>query len=213
MEARMETRLVLRPLVRLHMPPGRVRRWAEDAAAAAGGSVWPKPVHDGVTVHWGYLEGPTPPDSWNLREGKWVITSSLPEGLWRFPRGFLPAAVIAPFEDRAKAAAAIKAVAFGWDLRIDLRSDHRLGEFAGRGVNPVRAEEALDRGDWPILSEHEMKVLEELARGEPNKSIAAKLNVSESTVRFHVQNIFRKLGAQNRAGAVARAFERGLLII
>jgi DNA-binding CsgD family transcriptional regulator len=202
--------------VRLHLPAGRTRRWAEAVVSAVGPVLAApeetEPPADGpaaAVVHWGYLDGPAPPENWPLGEGKWVITSALPQNRWRLPEGFTPAAIIPPFEDPARAAAAIGAVAFGWNLRCEVRPGH-----GGDGpLRRSRGEAGFDRADQPLLSAQETNVLEELARGEPNKGIASKLGVSESTVRFHIQNIYRKLGTRNRAGAVSRAFAKGLLII
>jgi DNA-binding NarL/FixJ family response regulator len=61
------------------------------------------------------------------------------------------------------------------------------------------------------LSEREREVLALLARGMPNKGVAAALFISRATVKSHIENILRKLGASDRAGAVAEGFRRGLL--
>lgn len=62
----------------------------------------------------------------------------------------------------------------------------------------------------PELSQREMEVLSKLARGLPNAEIAAELMVSENTVRFHLKNIYEKLGVTNRTEAAAWWFrERG----
>ncbi|MDD1522609.1 MULTISPECIES: helix-turn-helix transcriptional regulator [unclassified Bradyrhizobium] len=56
----------------------------------------------------------------------------------------------------------------------------------------------------PDLTPREQQVLAELALGLPNKLIAAKLNLSESTVKMHIQHIMRKCAAHNRTEAVLR---------
>jgi LuxR family transcriptional regulator, maltose regulon positive regulatory protein len=61
------------------------------------------------------------------------------------------------------------------------------------------------------LSEREMEVLALVAAGKRNPEIARELFIVLSTVKTHVQNIFRKLGARNRAQAVSRARELNLL--
>jgi DNA-binding CsgD family transcriptional regulator len=61
------------------------------------------------------------------------------------------------------------------------------------------------------LSEREREVLRLVAEGLPTKQIARNLSISERTVKFHVTSIFHKLGADNRAQAVALAAQRGLL--
>jgi len=61
------------------------------------------------------------------------------------------------------------------------------------------------------LSEREREVLRLVAGGQSNKQIAAKLRISERTAKFHVTAILNKLGAENRAQAVAIAAEKRLL--
>ena len=57
-----------------------------------------------------------------------------------------------------------------------------------------------------MLSAREVDILEELAMGTSTEEIAAKLHVSPHTVRTHIKNILRKLGARTRAHAVAIAY-------
>jgi DNA-binding NarL/FixJ family response regulator len=61
------------------------------------------------------------------------------------------------------------------------------------------------------LSEREREVLRLVAGGQANKQIARTLGITERTVKFHVTSILTKLGAENRAQAVALATQRGLL--
>jgi ATP/maltotriose-dependent transcriptional regulator MalT len=63
----------------------------------------------------------------------------------------------------------------------------------------------------PALSQRELEVLELVARGSTNREAAARLFVSEATVKTHLLHIYAKLGVGDRAAAVAQAFERGLL--
>ncbi|MEZ4869626.1 MAG: response regulator transcription factor [Caldilineaceae bacterium] len=60
----------------------------------------------------------------------------------------------------------------------------------------------------PELSAREREVLDALARGLPNAEISAQLNISENTVRFHLKNIYEKLGVTNRTEAVAWRFRQ-----
>ena len=62
-----------------------------------------------------------------------------------------------------------------------------------------------------ILSEREREVLQLMARGSPNKSIAASLSISESTVKTHVANIFQKLEVNQRTEAVTKAMSMGII--
>jgi two-component system, NarL family, response regulator YdfI len=61
------------------------------------------------------------------------------------------------------------------------------------------------------LSQREQEVLGYLALGGSNKEIASKINISEHTVKFHLNSIFAKLRANNRSEAVATGIRRGLL--
>jgi ATP/maltotriose-dependent transcriptional regulator MalT len=61
------------------------------------------------------------------------------------------------------------------------------------------------------LSERELEVLTLLATGKTNSEVAGDLFVSVGTVKSHTGNIYRKLGAKNRAEALARARELGLI--
>jgi DNA-binding NarL/FixJ family response regulator len=61
------------------------------------------------------------------------------------------------------------------------------------------------------LTVREAQVLKCVAEGQANKQIASQLTISERTVKFHLSSVFQKLGAENRAQAVAIASHRGLL--
>jgi DNA-binding NarL/FixJ family response regulator len=61
------------------------------------------------------------------------------------------------------------------------------------------------------LSERELSMLATLARGLSNKAIGRELWITEQTVKFHLTNIYRKLGVENRTQAVRFAYERGLV--
>lgn len=75
---------------------------------------------------------------------------------------------------------------------------------------PTRAAEA-----YPVeaLTPREQEVLQGLAQGLSNKLIARQLAISEHTVKFHVNAILGKLGAQSRTEAVVRATRAGLLLL
>ena len=54
-------------------------------------------------------------------------------------------------------------------------------------------------------------MLELVARGSTNREAAARLFISEATVKTHLLHVYAKLGVNDRAAAVAEAFDRGLL--
>ena len=60
------------------------------------------------------------------------------------------------------------------------------------------------------LAQRELEVLELLAAGHRNRAIAAALNISENTVKFHVRNLFRKLDVRSRTEATAMAHSAGI---
>jgi len=98
------------------------------------------------------------------------------------------------------------------ELRRAIQAAHR-GEsvlapsvttrLVGQLRNPVRAQDAL--------SDRELEVLKLIAAGETNRGAAARLFISEATVKTHLLHIYAKLDVNDRAAAVATAFERGLL--
>ena len=61
------------------------------------------------------------------------------------------------------------------------------------------------------MTEREIEVLMEVARGLSDKEIATKLYLSESTVKSHLRAIYRRLKLRNRAHAAAFAIERNLV--
>ncbi len=63
------------------------------------------------------------------------------------------------------------------------------------------------------LTARELEVLQLLAGGLSNRTIAERLKISENTAKFHVAAILGKLGAQNRTEAVTRAARAGLIIL
>ena len=70
----------------------------------------------------------------------------------------------------------------------------------------------LESTDEPLTA-REREVLGLLAGGLPNKAIAARLGISDQTVKFHLASISSKLGAANRTDAVRRAVRRGLITL
>lgn len=67
------------------------------------------------------------------------------------------------------------------------------------------------QGPEATLTERELTILAAVAGGLTTKAISSELWVSEHTVKFHLTNIYRKLGVSNRSGAVRFAYEHGLV--
>ncbi len=63
------------------------------------------------------------------------------------------------------------------------------------------------------LTPREIEVLELVSEGLSNKAVAARLGISDQTVKFHLATISGKLGALNRTDAVRRAVRRGLIAL
>jgi len=66
-------------------------------------------------------------------------------------------------------------------------------------------------GEWQTLTAREREVLQILAEGETTSGAAARLGLSQSTVRTHAERMREKLGVSTRAGLVAEGFRLGFL--
>ncbi|WP_350353877.1 response regulator transcription factor [Paraburkholderia dokdonensis] len=75
---------------------------------------------------------------------------------------------------------------------------------------PVRSARGALPGVAEALSEREAKVIGLLAQTLPNKKIARTLGISPETVKWHLKNIYGKLGVSSRDEAVARVRDLGL---
>ncbi|MBB4932622.1 DNA-binding NarL/FixJ family response regulator [Lipingzhangella halophila] len=62
-----------------------------------------------------------------------------------------------------------------------------------------------------VLSDRELEVLRLVAGGASNRTAAARLFISEASIKTHLQHIYDKLGVRDRAAAVAEAYRRGVL--
>ncbi len=99
-----------------------------------------------------------------------------------------------------------------------------VGALASRTLRPTATAVPLQRSDPALpgmvaepprrrvdLTERELQVLRGMADGKSNAEIGRDLFVSEDTVKTHARRLFRKLGARDRAHAVASAFRSGLV--
>jgi two-component system nitrate/nitrite response regulator NarP len=75
--------------------------------------------------------------------------------------------------------------------------------FAGRMVFPYIDVRTIYDNPLSTLTRREMEVLSDLAAGRTNKQIARELGVSLNTVKFHVRNLFQKLGVNSRSQAIS----------
>ena len=92
--------------------------------------------------------------------------------------------------------------------------DVSRGESAFDARSASAMVRGLNQADTPSarqLTSRETEVLKLLARGMSNRDIGARLYISETTAKFHVGNILRKLGVSRRAEAVYEASKAGLI--
>jgi len=61
------------------------------------------------------------------------------------------------------------------------------------------------------LTRKELRILRQLESGSSNREIAASIFISEGTLKWHLHNVYRKLGCKNRSGAVSAARKLGLV--
>lgn len=78
-------------------------------------------------------------------------------------------------------------------------------------IPPEVGAKLAERMSQPRLSDREQDVLQRMAQGMNNQEIAEALNITESTIKFHVSNIFNKLGVGDRTQAVLVAIKRGVI--
>src|SRR5262245_8327894 len=135
-------------------------------------------------------------------------------------RADLAVLVFTAYDTEERVLGAIRAGARGYLLKgasaEEIARAVRLVHAGGSYLEPrvaaqVMAQVATPRRASLALSEREREVLHLVAEGLPTKQIARSLSITERTVKFHINSIFHKLGAENRAQAVALAAQRGLL--
>jgi DNA-binding NarL/FixJ family response regulator len=83
--------------------------------------------------------------------------------------------------------------------------------LAARGRTAAGPRRVEGQAEPPALSERELQVLAGMSRGQSNAEIGRELYLSEDTVKTHARRLFRKLGAADRAHAVAVGFRWGLV--
>jgi DNA-binding NarL/FixJ family response regulator len=124
--------------------------------------------------------------------------------------------ILSSYSDEGQIEAARQAGARGYvvktvepvDLGAVLRSALSGRSFAVWGAeSPPTVAPAPDAA---VLSERETAVLEAVARGLSNREIGRQLWISEQTVKFHLRNVYRKLGISSRTEAARYAYRTGL---
>ncbi len=95
--------------------------------------------------------------------------------------------------------------------RLEGSAEIGVERRAERGLARREARADAELSETPTA--REQQVLELLAQGLPNKTIAARLGISDQTVKFHVASLIGKLGASNRTDVVRRAVRRGLIAL
>ena len=123
--------------------------------------------------------------------------------------------VLTTYTGDAQVLGALKAGARAYllkaDVHLELLDVIRSVNAGQKRIPPqIAAELAEHAGDDP-LSPREIGVLRLIATGSSNKLIADQLSISEATAKSHVANILSKLGANDRAHAVAIAMKRGII--
>jgi DNA-binding NarL/FixJ family response regulator len=127
--------------------------------------------------------------------------------------------VLSACEDRPSIDAALNAGASAFvvksinatDIASVVRQAASGSVFHATSSPAPRAETPPEESTLPELTERERAILEAVASGKTTAVISRELWVSEHTVKFHLTNIYRKLGVANRAGAVRYALQNGLV--
>jgi DNA-binding CsgD family transcriptional regulator len=108
------------------------------------------------------------------------------------------AGILSAEADATQIDAALRAVAAGLIVR---QRDAGAPHFAS----------FEERESEALLTPREIEVLVALSEGMSNKAVARRLDISQHTVKFHVESIFRKLGVTSRAEAVAKGLRQGIV--
>lgn len=125
--------------------------------------------------------------------------------------------VLSANEDRTSIDSALNAGASAYIVKSVNPSDlpSVIRQVAGGAIfhapsRPASSAPSAAEPVGPDLTERERTILAAIASGQTTAAISRELWVSEHTIKFHLTNIYRKLGVNNRAGAVRFAIENGL---
>ncbi|HKU31584.1 LuxR C-terminal-related transcriptional regulator [Arthrobacter sp. NyZ413] len=98
--------------------------------------------------------------------------------------------------------------ALSGNLRIEVMPGWGADVFVALPLDPP-SRPAGDVAGWNLAA-RELEVLQHLAAGQRNRTIASTLGISENTVKFHMRNLFKKLDVGSRTEAIALAHSHGL---
>ncbi len=125
--------------------------------------------------------------------------------------------VLTSYAGQADVVRAMTAGARGYVLKAgapdELFQAIRTTALGGLALAPDAAAHVVGRlaGPEPVLTEREVEVVRLVAQGLSNRAIAEALVLTEATVKTHLVRLYRKLGTDNRTGAVSEAVRRGLV--
>jgi DNA-binding NarL/FixJ family response regulator len=135
--------------------------------------------------------------------------------LSRFPEAKM--IILTTFGGDAQIVRAFRAGARGYLLKDMLRKellDAIRGVHAGnKRIPPQIATEIAEHAGQTGLTPREIEVLQLVAGGNSNRTLADKLSVSEETIKMHLKNILSKLDARDRTHAVTIAIRRGIIAL
>jgi DNA-binding NarL/FixJ family response regulator len=123
--------------------------------------------------------------------------------------------VLTTYKQDVQILRAVRAGAMGFLLktmvRLDLLETIRAVHVGQRRIPAEMAIELADGSAQDGLTPREIEVLGSVAKGNSNKIVAARLSVTEDTVKGHMRNILSKLGANDRTHAAMIAVTRGFI--
>jgi DNA-binding NarL/FixJ family response regulator len=96
-------------------------------------------------------------------------------------------------------------------VRKELLETIRAVHAGRRRISPELSAEIAEHAVDSVLTPREVQVLRLVAGGNANKEIAARLSLTEETVKAHIRNILGKLGANDRTHAVTIGLKRGII--
>ncbi|HJS24970.1 MAG TPA: response regulator transcription factor [Pyrinomonadaceae bacterium] len=123
--------------------------------------------------------------------------------------------MLTTFEGDVEIQRALQAGARGYLLKnmppAELLDVIRQVHDGKKRIPPEIASQLVEHMSDEVLTEREVEVLREVAGGNRNREIAARLFISEETVKVHIKHIMEKLGASDRTQAVAIGLRRGII--